>query len=308
MKGEKNAKLSLKVGKYTVAITNPDKILFPETKIPKRDVIDYYYNISSTMLPYIKDRAITMLRYPNGIHEEHFYHKDVPDFFPSWIKRVKVEKEGGYLYQAVCQNAATIVYLANYGCLTPHIWLSKYDRLNYPDRLIFDLDPSDHDFGIVKETAFEMKKVLESLDLEPFIMTTGSRGVHVVVPLKRQYEFEWVRGFARDVAEYLAQQHPKELTIQTRKTARGKRLFIDTIRNSYAATGVAPFAIRAYPQAPVATPVEWDEIKERNFNSQRYTIKTVFKRLKERGDAWKGIDKNAQSLTNAAKRLAKLKG
>jgi bifunctional non-homologous end joining protein LigD len=244
-----------------------------------------------------------MLRYPNGIHAEHFFHKDVPDFFPAWIKRIKVEKADGFLYQAVCQNAATLVYLANYGCLTPHIWLSEYDKLDYPDRLIFDLDPSDHDFGIVKETAYEMKKVLEALDLIPFIMTTGSRGVHVVVPLKRQYEFDWVRGFARDVAHYLVGQHPKELTIETRKAARGKRLFIDTIRNAYAATGVAPYAIRAYPEAPVATPIEWDELKERNFDSRRYTIKTVFKRLKERGDAWKGIDKKTQSLTNAAKKI-----
>src|SRR5579859_3286075 len=299
-------KTEMKIGGHTIAITNPDKILFPQDKITKLEVIEYYKNIASVMVPHMEDRAVTMLRFPNGINGESFYQKDIPDYFPSWIKRVEIKKSGGVLHHVVCQNAATLVYLANQVCLTPHIWLSRIDKINIPDRLIFDLDPSDHDFKPVRSTAFIIKELLEDLGLHPFVMTTGSRGLHVVIPLKRQYDFDWVIAFARDIAEYLVRQDPKSLTIATLKKKRGKRLFIDTIRNSYAATGVAPYAIRAHPGAPVATPVEWDEIKAQKFTSQRYTIKTVFKRLKAEGDAWKGIDKHTQSLTVARKKLDSL--
>lgn len=297
----------IKVGTKKIVITNPDKILFPKDKFTKLEIVQYYQAIAPYMVPYLKSRPITMLRYPNGISKESFYQKDTPDYFPSWIKRVKIAKEGGNLHHVVCNDAATLVYLAGQACLTPHIWLSRIDKIDYPDRMIFDFDPSKNDFSLVKSTAYIMKEFLEELGLHPFIMTTGSRGLHVVVPLKRQYEFAWVRGFARDIADYLVNQDPKHLTIEMSKAKRGKRLFIDTIRNSYAATGVAPYAIRAHPGAPVATPIEWDELKERNFDSQIYNIKNVFKRLKEHGDAWKGIDKHTQSLTAARKKLDKLK-
>lgn len=294
----------IKISGKDIKVSHPDKIWFPKEKITKLEIVEYYKEIAPIMVPYMKNRAVTMLRFPDGINGESFYHKDTPDYFPSWIKRKAVPKEaGGVVHYVVCQNGATLVYIANQACITPNLWLSRIDKINYPDRMIFDLDPYDDDFDSVRDTAFDIKKILEDLGLHPFVMTTGSRGVHVVVPLKRTNTFGEVRDFAHDVAQYLVNKSPKELTIEMSKKKRGKRLFIDTLRNGFGATGVSPYAVRAHPGAPVATPVEWNEIKPTKFDSQQYNYKTVFARLKKHGDAWKGIDKHAQSLAQAKKKL-----
>ncbi len=289
---------------HKIAITNPEKILFPKDNITKGDIIMYYHDIAPIMVPYMKDRCVSMLRYPNGINHEGFFQKDASDFFPSWIKRKNVENsDGSITHYVVCNNPATLVYLANLAVLTPHIWLSTINKLNFPDRLIFDLDPSGpHDFALVKKTARMLKEFLEKLDLTSFVMTTGSRGLHVVVPLDRSTNFETVRAFARHVAEILSQKNPDLLTIETRKEKRGKRLLIDYLRNSYTATGVSPYAVRAHPKAPVATPLRWEELS-RLTKSTQYTIKNIFKKLDKDGDAWEHINKHAYSIKKAQKKL-----
>src|SRR5262249_37058792 len=158
----------------------------------------YYNKIAIHMLPYVKDRPLMMHRFPDGIYGESFYQKDASAYFPSWIKQALVPKEGGYNNYVVCQNRATLVYLANQACITPHVWLSRIDKLHHPDKLVFDLDPSGTDFSVVCHIALALKKILEHKKLHPFVMTTGSHGLHVVVPLDRTTIFEKVKSFARD--------------------------------------------------------------------------------------------------------------
>lgn len=301
-----NKKDFLKVGSYVVDLTNTDKLLFPKNKITKGDLIDYYCAIASVMLPYVKKRPISMHRYPNDIAHEGFYQKNASDYFPTWITRKPLKTEQGETVNyVVIDKAATLVYLANQGCITPHIWLSKIDKLNYPDRLIFDLDPSGKtfDFSKVRKTALVLKELLAALSLVPFVMTTGSRGLHVVVPLKRLDNFDTVRSFARSVAQYLVKHDAKNLTIEIHKKKRGRKIFIDYLRNAYSATGVAPYAVRARDHAPVAAPIDWDEVHEARLRSDRYTIVTIFDRLKKHGDPWKDIAKSAKSLKTAIKKF-----
>jgi len=293
----------LKVGNRTVAITHGDKIIFPRAKIQKYELIEYYYNIADVMLPYMKNHCISMHRFVDGISKPGFYQKNAGDYFPSWIKTKAIEKQDdGIVNYVVCNDAATLVYLANQLCLTLHIWLSKIDKLNFPDRMIFDLDPSVKGFAPIRTAARHLKKLLEDeLGLTSFIMTTGSRGVHVVVPLDRKSDFDFVKDFSRDVAQLLAAQHPQTLTVELRKAKRGKRIFIDYLRNAFAQTGVAPYSVRAKPGAPVATPIEWSELGK--VTADKFTIKTIFKRLSKKKDPWKNIDKHARSLKRARKKL-----
>jgi len=296
----------LKVGKQNVKITHSQNILFPKHNISKNEVVIYYYNISSIMLPHIKNRAITMQRFTGGIDQEGFYQKNIADYFPAWIPRIPIKKKGdGVVNYAVCNNAATLVYLANQLCITPHIWLSKIDKLDFPDKMIFDLDPSTKDFGLVRKTAKYLKKILEDLGLKTYVMTTGSRGLHVVVPLDKKHNFNYVRAFAKDIAKILVNQHPEMLTIEIRKAKRGKKIFIDTFRNSFAQTSVAPYAVRAKPGAPIATPIDWREVTS-TLLPNKYTIKNIFKRLSKKEDPWKNIKKDVCSLKSARKKLDSL--
>ncbi len=293
----------VKLGQHTVDITNEEKELFPKAHITKGELINYYMRIAPTMIPYIKNRPVTMQRFPQGIKDEGFYQKDASAYFPSWIKRKPIaRKKDGMVNYVVCNNVATLVYLANQLCITPHIWLSKTDKLNYPDRMIFDLDPSpDVSFATIRWAAKKIKALLERLELKAFVMTTGSRGVHIIVPLKRVHTFDQVRTFAHDIAALLADTYPKKLTIEMRKAKRGKRVFIDFLRNSFGATGVAPYAVRAKPGAPIAMPIDWQELD--NVTSQKFTVKNIFRRLARKKDQWQGIDASATSLKKARKLL-----
>lgn len=299
-KGEK----TVKVGAYSIQLTNLEKLLFPADGITKRDLINYYYSIAPFMLPYVKNRPISMHRYPEGIKHEGFYQKNASDYFPAWITRKAVKTaEGEMVNYVVIDKKATLVYLANQGCITPHIWLSKIPRLHFPDRLIFDLDPSGEkfDFSLIRKTALLLKKLLEELGLVPFVMTTGSRGLHVVVPLKGTESYEVVRPFARSIAQHLVTNDPHTLTIEMNKKKRGKKIFIDYLRNAYSATGVAPYAVRARDHAPVATPLEWDELNNARLRSDTYTIQNIFERLNNVGDPWEDIQRSARSLKRALK-------
>lgn len=293
-------------GKITVETSNEDKVFFPDGGITKGDLIDYYDRISTHMLPLIKDRPLMMHRFPDGIRGKDFYHKDVPDYFPDWIDTVRVKKENGTVTHAVCNKRATIVYLADQACITPHVWLSRRDKLENPDRLILDLDPPGDDFEPVRSAAFLVRDLLEELGLASLSMTTGSRGLHVVVPLDRQEDFDAVRRFARQVAEILAENHPDELTVEARKDKRGQRLFLDTARNAYAQTAVAPYSIRARKGAPVATPLDWQELKNKDLTSRSYTLSNIFRRLGSKDDPWQGINRRGRSLDKARKKLEKM--
>ncbi|HZD65429.1 MAG TPA: non-homologous end-joining DNA ligase, partial [Acidimicrobiales bacterium] len=253
----------LRAGNHTIEVTHPDKVLYPHEGITKVQVVDYYRQVAATMGPHLRDRPLAEHRYPDGIEGPDFYQKNVPDYFPDWIPRVEVPNKGGGTSLHVRGNgAATLAYLASQACLTPHAWLSRADRLERPDRLIFDLDPAGNDLGLLRFAARAVGDLVSELGLTPFLMTTGSRGYHVVVPLRRDQDFDTVRDFAHGVAERLAERHPDSLTIEQRKEERRGRLFLDYLRNGYAQTSVAPYALRARPGAPVATPLFWEELDD----------------------------------------------
>lgn len=285
------------IGTHIITTTNEDKIWFPKSNITKGDVLNYYEKIAPIMVPHMHDRAVTMHRYVDGITGEDFYHKDAPEYFPTWIERYAVEKkDDGVTEYVVCNNEATLFYLAQQACLTPHVWLSRVDNIHSPDLLIFDLDPAGQPFSFVCEVALKLKHLLETNNLVPFIKLTGSRGVHITVPIKRLYTFDFVRDFARGIAQALIDSDPKNLTMEIRKEKRAGRLFIDVLRNSFGATAVAPYAIRAYEHAPVAAPLFWDELTKKNLTPQKFTITNIFKRLARIDDPWQDIAKSATKL------------
>lgn len=299
----------MKVGQYTVQISSPEKVLFPDAGLTKADLAEYYARIADDMLRHMRDRPISMHRFPDGIDGDDFYQKSVPYYFPDWIRREKVGKGGGGTNtQLVVDNAATLAYLANQACITPHVWLSRADQLHHPDRMVFDLDPSGamdplDDFEPMRVAARRVRDVLDEVGLVPFLMTSGSRGLHVVVPLDRSSKFDAVRDFAKDVADLLARRHPDDFTAEQRKEKRGDRIFVDYLRNGYAQTSVAPYAVRARPGAPVATPLEWDELGKGDMGPRRYTIENIFRRLAQREDPWKGMGRRGRSLREPRERL-----
>ncbi len=297
----------LTIDSHIITITHPDKILFPEAKITKLDLVNYYAKAAQFMLPYAKDRALTMQRYPDGIYGEVFYQKDAPTYFPSWIKRKAIEKkEGGITHYVVANDPATLAYLASQACITPHLWLSKIDKIHYPDRMIFDLDPPDNNFALTIATALAIRKLLTAIELESFVLTTGSKGLHVVVPLLRLSTNDEVKTFATELASLVVRSNPENITLNMSKQERIKKLFIDVYRNNYGATAVAPFAVRAKPEASVATPLHWHELADKKLTARSYTMNNIFQRIASIEDPWKDMAGIKQSIKKASKLLAKL--
>ncbi len=288
-------------------VSSPEKVLFPEDGITKADLVDYYKQIAKHLLPHLADRPIAMERYPDGLTGERVFQKNLPRYFPEWISRVRIAKQQGSLQHVLVDQPATLVYLANQACITPHAFLSKADRLHYPDQLMFDLDPPGHEFRLACRVALDLRQLLEEeLSLPTFVKTSGGDGLHLVVPLDRSENFDAVRSFAADVGRMLVRRDPDRVTVEQRKQKRGNRLFVDVMRNAYAQTAVPPYAVRAREKAPVATPVEWDEVRDPRLVADRFTVRTIFRRLARTPDPWKTMGRRARSLSAARERLERL--
>lgn len=290
-----------------VQITHPRRVLFPADGITKRDLVDYYCEVADTMLPHLKNRPLTVQRFPRGIHQQGFVQQDFADALPDWMGRADVAKEGGSVVHPVAERREALAWLANQNCITLHSWQSRQGRLHNPDRLVFDLDPSDGDFAVVRATARAVAGVLDDLGLACYVQTTGSRGLHVVVPLRGDADFDTARQFARDVAEVVVSDDPAHRTVEVRKDKRGSRVYLDIMRNAYAQTAVAPYSVRARAGAPVATPLEWDELKSRGMRADRFTVRDVPKRLTGQRDPWAGMSRHSRSLSGPIQRVAKLR-
>jgi bifunctional non-homologous end joining protein LigD len=291
-----------------VKLSNPDKLLFPADGLSKADLVDYYERVAPVMLPHLAGRPLSLQRYPDGIDAPGFMQKNASDYFPGWIGRARLEKQDGEVEHVVAEDAATLVYLANQACVTLHVGLSRLDRIDHPDRMVLDLDPSDDDFEKVRRAARASRALLEELGLVPFLQTTGSRGLHLWVPLERTADFDEVRAFATRLAETLEARKPAELTTAQRKAKRGDRVLLDVARNAYGQTAVAPYAVRARPGAPVATPLDWAELDDPRLGPQRYTTRNLFRRLGRKGDPWAEIERHARGLAAAGERLMALSG
>src|SRR5689334_2895116 len=296
------------VGGITVPITHPDKVLFPADGITKADLARYYADAAESMLPWLRDRPITMVRYPDGLDGQRFFQKNAPAYFPDWIRRVRVGKEGGEVEHAVCGNPATLVYLANQACIEIHAFTSRVDKLDAPDQMVFDFDPPDGTrFADVRRAALWARDLLAGdLGLTSFVRTTGGRGLHVHVALNRRADFEVVREFTHRAAGVLARRHPDVITTEQRKDKRGDRIYADVMRNAYAQTVVASYGVRGRPGASVATPLNWAEVEDEALRPGQFTVETIRARLDDGTDPWADFAESRYGLGEAAKRLAKL--
>lgn len=297
------------MNRIKVEITHAGRVLFPGSSskngITKSDLFDYYSEVSEAMLPHLKGRPLTVQRFPRGIDEHGFIQQDFAESMPDWMGTAKVAKEGGSVVHPVVERREALLWLANQNCVTLHSWQSRQGRLHKPDRLVFDLDPSNSDFSAVRATARGLSDVLDDLGLACYLQTTGSRGLHVVVPVSGGADFDTARQFTRDVAELVAADDPAHRTTEARKNKRGNRVYLDVMRNAYAQTAVAPYSVRARRGAPVATPLEWDELDSRGLQPDRFTVRDIPKRLAAQRDPWSDMHRHARSLSRPRQRLSK---
>ncbi|CAL9285253.1 non-homologous end-joining DNA ligase [Streptomyces sp. R02] len=301
---------TVRAGRRRLEIHRPDKVLFPggdgAREYTKGDLVDYHRAVARHMLPQLRGRPLMLDRRPDGIGGPAFMQKNTPDSYPDWITRAEVAKEGGTVTHTVCDDTATLLYLVDQASVTLHRWLSRADDPDRPDRLVFDLDPSGDDFEAVREAARLTGELLDELALPSALMTTGSRGLHVVVPLDGGQDFDSVREFAREVADTLAGAHPDRLTTAARKKDRGDRLYLDVQRNAYAQTAVAPWTVRALPGAPVAAPVTWEQLDDPELHARRWTVENALEQAES--DPWAGLSRKGRSLAPARRKLAALRG
>ena len=290
-----------------VRITHPDKVLFPDDGLTKADLASYYERACEWILPHLAGRPVSMQRFPDGIGAKGFFHKDIPAYFPDWIKRVEVPKANGTVTHAIVSNLDSLLYLVNQNTITPHVWTSRADRVWQPDRMVIDLDPPPgSDFAAVRRAARHSAELMRELGFTPFAQVTGSKGMHVWTPLRRRAGHDEVRAFARDVGRVLAQRHPEELTTEWRKEKRDGRILVDMARNTYAQTAIPPYAVRPRPGAPVATPIEWDELSDSKLRPDRWNVKNVTRRLATKGDPWADIASYARGISRARRRVERL--
>jgi bifunctional non-homologous end joining protein LigD len=295
-------------GGITVPLTHPDKVLFPGAGVTKADLARYYADAAGEMLPWLKDRPVTMVRYPDGLDGKRFFQKNAPSYFPGWIRRVTVGKEGGEVEHVVCDKPATLVYLANQACIEVHAFTSRADKPGVPDQLVFDFDPPDGErFADVRRAALRARDLLEDdLGLSSFVRTTGGRGLHVHVPLIRRADFDAVLEFTHRAAAVLALRYPEAITAEQRKDKRAGRIYADVMRNAYAQTVVASYGLRARPGASIATPLSWPEVEDGRLEPGQFTMAAVRARMAGGQDPWAAFAGSARGLGSARKRLARL--
>jgi bifunctional non-homologous end joining protein LigD len=288
-----------------VDISKPGKELIPgrdgAPPVSKSELAEYYSSVAEVMLPYLKDRPVNMQRFPDGVTRGGFYEKKAPAYFPDWVDTVEVHTADGKQRQVVVDTPRALVYLAQQACVTPHTWLSRADRLEQPDQLVFDLDPSTDDLSAVRRATMVIGELVDELGLTSFVKTTGSRGYHVVLPLRPKDDFDRTRQFARDVAELAVTRNPDLLTVAQRKDDRGQLVYVDVMRNGYGQTAVPAFAVRPRPGGPVSTPIAWDEVGR--VGPAEFTVSTLGKRLARRDDPWNGFRRRAQGLDRARVKL-----
>ena len=287
----------------SVEITHPDKVLFPEDGYTKADMVGYYSAVADVMLPHMKGHPLAMLRFNQGIHGERFFHKQAPKYFPEFIERVDVPKQKGKTTYPIVNNIDALLYVANHNTIEFHVLPVRADDLWHPDRLVFDLDPSVEDFDSVRDAALALHDLLDELALASFVMTSGSRGLHIWVPLDRKSTVDEVMSFVSAVATSLVEQHPDDLTTEFMKADRGSRIYVDVARNAPAQHAVTPYSLRAKPGAPVATPIEWEDVRSASLAATLYTLADVPTRVGKTGDPWKDMRKSACSIKKAAKSL-----
>ncbi len=245
-----------------IACTNVDRVVFPGDGIKKGDLIAYYHAVAEVMVPELRRRPLSVVRFTKGIAQGGFFQKHRQKHYPAWIESVVLGTKTRVDYP-LCDSPAALVYFANQGAIEFHIWTSRAEAPGHPDLLVFDLDPPEGKFDLARRTALALREIFEELELPAFVKTTGGKGLHVVAPLDGAATFEEVAALSVRISQRLCAARPDELTMEFYKKDRGERLFLDTMRNGLGATIVAPYSVRGRPGAPVSMPVEWREVEDR---------------------------------------------
>lgn len=289
-------------------LSNLNKVYFPESGYTKRDLVAYYYRMADFVLPYLQNRPLVLRRYPDGINGQSFFQKDLREGLPEWFKTVGVPSEGHggeEIHFATANDKASLLFLTGLGCIDHNPWSSRYDDLEHPDYFFFDLDPSEGtDFQVVVKIARALCEKLDELQLESFLKTSGATGIHLYVPVVEGYTYEQVRTFAEIVARLVGTEN-RNLVTNERSVAKrpAGRVLIDTAQNAFGRPLAAPYVVRAFPQAPVSTPLSPRELRP-TLRPEKLNIKTVFKRLDEKGDLWKHFWNRRQRLEHAIQLLS----
>lgn len=288
-----------------VKITHPDRVVYPEQGVTKRELAEYYAAAAEHMLPYVANRPLTVVRCPQGRQQHCFYQKHAAESVPQAVGRVDVEEQGGTAQYLTIRDAAGLVSLIQIGVLELHPWGSRNDRLDRPDVLVFDLDPGEAaQWRQVVDGADELRRRLDAVGLISFLRTTGGKGLHVVVPLTRRQGWDKAKRFARSVAEAMARDAPRDFVATASKAKRRGKVYVDYLRNAQGATAIANYSARARPGAPIATPLSWDELSLK-LRPDQFHSGNVRQRLASlAGDPWEGFFEVRQSLTKSAMKVA----
>lgn len=287
---------------HQLKFTNLDKVYYPEDGYTKRDLLNYYDSVASLLLPYLKDRPLSLKRYPNGIHEQFFFQKHTPEGYPSWLRTETVDK----IRYVLADNRASLLYLTNLGCIDQNPWMSRVGSLENPDFILIDLDPQQSEFDKIVEAALLVKTKLDTLGLDGYPKTTGGDGMHIYIPLESHYSYEQARTFAEVIARILAAERPDLFTTPRSVEKREKnRVYFDYLQIAESKTISAPYVARAYAGAPVSTPLAWDEVKP-GLHPSQFNIRNAPERFARVGDLFKGVLTKPQKLEKAFAKLQKL--
>jgi len=288
----------------TVALTNQDRVVFPDAGITKGEVIAYYRAVADAMVPQLAGRPLTIERFTKGVDQGGFFQKHWQKHYPSWLDSAEAGAKTRVRYPIV-DNAAGLVYLANQGGVAFHVWTSRKTTHANPDLIVLDLGPPDGGFVMVRGVALLLRDVLEELSLTPFVKTTGSKGLHVVAPLDGRAPFDDVHALCGALAKLLASRGPELITTEFYKKDRKGRLFFDTMRNAPGATFVAAYSLRGKANAPVSCPITWKEVEDEALRPDGFTLRDVPARLEKHGDPWAKLYAKPGSIEKATKALAK---
>jgi bifunctional non-homologous end joining protein LigD len=281
----------IKLNGKTVSLTNQQKIYWPKEKITKGQLVDYYLSVADVILPHLKDRPLSLNRFPNGIAGPSFYQKDLDlKTVPSWLKTAQVwsessDREIDYL---VCNNEATLAWMVNLGCIEINPWLSRLKKPDHPDYIVIDLDPDDIAFVHVVETALAVRKLLESRNIVSFVKTSGSRGMHICIPTGAKHDFDTCKLFAEYLAQEVNAMLPEITSVERTKSKRKKKVYIDFLQNRRGQTIASAYSVRPKPGATVSAPLEWKEVTKA-LKMEDFHMGNIGKRLDKKGDLWAGI-------------------
>lgn len=277
-------------------ITHPEKVLFPDDGITKRELAEYYEMVAPVMIPHVVGRPVTMERFHRGIGQKGFFQKNVVKGFPTWLERVEVPKKDGVVHHPVLRDVQGLLWLANQNCITAHVWTSRAPDVDKPDVCIIDLDPGDDDGKRLRAAALLVRDVLAEHGLTSWVKTSGSKGFHIAVPLDVTANYGAVARFAHHFGAAMVRRDPVNFTQEFYKADRGGRILVDTGRNEYSATFAAAYTVRARPGAPVSAPCTWAELEVGTVMPTSFTMRNMAARLDAVGDLWQGLLECRQSV------------